>query len=400
MNFPLYIAKRYLRSKSSNNAINYITIIAAIGIVLGSAALFIVLSGFSGLRDFSLQFTSLVDPDLKATAKTGKSYTLTPEELIKLKKLKSVANFSQVIEEGAIFVFDNKKKAAYIKGVDSTYTLVSVVDSIMFQGGWLHQDTYQTIAGVGIAYQLGMGVLDYGKSIGVYVPKTGTGQISSVSQAFNRVRGFNVGLFDINETLNDNYVFAPIGMTRELLGFAPNQLTALEFKLQPGVDEGEAREEILSVLGDKVVLKNRIQLNEALYKMLNTENLAVYLIFTLILIIALFNVIGSIIMMILDRKATLHTLYNLGATVNNIRRIFFIQGSLMTLLGGVFGLLLGVMIVWLQKTFSLVMITSTLPYPVSFKLENLFIVALTIGILGILTSKLASSRITKNLIIQ
>ena len=155
-----------------------------------------------------------------------------------------------------------------------------------------------------------------------------------------------------------------------------------------------------NILGNKVIIKNRAQLNDALYKMLNTENLAVYLIFTLVLIIALFNVIGSIIMMILDKKKNLSTLFNLGATLKNIRRIFFLQGSLMSVLGGGIGLLLGCLIVWLQGQFSLIMITPHLPYPVTLKSMNFVIVFITISVLGILASKIASVRITKQLITE
>ena len=172
----------------------------------------------------------------------------------------------------------------------------------------------------------------------------------------------------------------------------------MEFRLVTGADEDVVRVKIQAILGDRVIIKNRAQLNDALYKMLNTENLAVYLIFTLVLIIALFNVIGSIIMMILDKKKTLHTLFNLGATLKEIRRIFFYQGSLMTLFGGIIGLLIGLSIVIMQKIFDIVMITSTLPYPVTIKSENFVIVFLTISVLGIMASKIASVRITKSLV--
>ena len=147
-----------------------------------------------------------------------------------------------------------------------------------------------------------------------------------------------------------------------------------------------------------LILKNRAQLNDALYKMLNTENLVVYLIFTLVLIIAFFNVIGSLIMMMLDKKRSLNTLFNIGVTIKDIRRIFFYQGSLMSIVGGFIGLLISLIIVFLQKTFSLVMITPSLAYPVNIKIENLFIVFVTISVLGIIASKIASVRVTKSLV--
>jgi lipoprotein-releasing system permease protein len=158
------------------------------------------------------------------------------------------------------------------------------------------------------------------------------------------------------------------------------------------------RQQLYDIFGDNIIIKTRAQLNDALYKMLNTENLAVYLIFTLVLIIALFNVIGSIIMMILDKKKNLNTLFNLGVTLKDIRRIFFLQGSLMTVLGGGLGLLLGYVIILLQDRFALIMITPSLPYPVTIKPINFIIVFATISVLGILASKIASSRISKQLI--
>ncbi|HLV14644.1 MAG TPA: FtsX-like permease family protein [Xanthomarina sp.] len=399
MNFSLYIAKRYLLSKSSNNAINFITIIAAIGVILGSASLFIVLSGFAGLKDFTLQFTSIIDPDLKAEASVGKSFLISEEEFTKLNELESVASYSKIIEERVFISFEDKSYPnGYIKGVDENFEVVNAVDSVIVLGSWLTQRTNQIVSGWGIANTLSFGVLNYGKRINLYVPKPGKGQITSANQAFNTFDAVNVGVFDVNENLNDKYIYAPIEMARLLLNYKENEVTAIEFKLNENATEAHARKEISSVLGDKILLKNSAQLNDALYKMLNTENLAVYLIFTLVLIIALFNVIGSIIMMILDKKSTLKTLFSLGATISNIRNIFFLQGSLMSIVGGIIGLILGCLVVWLQKTFSLIMITQSLPYPVTLKAENILIVFVTISILGVLASKIASVRISKNLV--
>jgi lipoprotein-releasing system permease protein len=399
MNFSLYIAKRYLLSKSSNNAINFITIIAAVGVILGSASLFIVLSGFAGLKDFTLQFTSIIDPDIKAEATTGKSFVISEDEFSKLNQLESVASYSKIIEERVFITFEDKSYTnSYIKGVDANFEIVNSIDSVLVLGSWLTQKTNQIVSGWGIANTLSFGVLNYGKRINLYVPKPGKGQITSANQAFNTFDAVNVGVFDVNENLNDKYIFAPIDMARALLNYKENEVTAIEFKLKENSTEEQARKEIISVLGDKIRLKNSAQLNDALYKMLNTENLAVYLIFTLVLIIALFNVIGSIIMMILDKKKTLKTLFNLGATISNIRNIFFLQGSLMAIVGGLIGLILGCIIVWLQSTFSLIMITQSLPYPVTLKAENLIIVFITISVLGIIASKIASVRISKKLV--
>jgi lipoprotein-releasing system permease protein len=193
-------------------------------------------------------------------------------------------------------------------------------------------------------------------------------------------------------------VYANIETVRYLLSFQPEQISALELKLNETADENIIKDKILNVLGNRVEIKNRAQLNGALYKMLNTENIVVYLIFTLVIIIALFNVIGALIMMILDKKESLYTLFNLGTTTDDIKRIFFLQGTLMTVLGGVIGLTIGFIVVFLQQQFDLVMITPSLPYPVTIKAINFAIVLLTIGSLGIVASKIASNRINKTLV--
>ncbi|MDC1379061.1 ABC transporter permease [Algibacter sp.] len=398
MSFSLYIAKRYLRSKSTNNAINFITYIAIIGVILGSASLFIVLSGFAGLKDFTLQFTSQVDPDLKAETTIGKSFILTDDEANQLNNLKDIAYYSKIVEERVFLASRDKNTLAVIKGVDEHFQNVVAIDSTLDHGNWLEQKSNQLVIGWGISNSLSLGVLDFTKPITVYVPKPGKGQITTTKNAFNSVNAISVGVFYINENLNDTYVYAPIDLAKHLLNYGPNQISSIEFRLKNGVDETQAKDNIQAILGDKVKLKNRAQLNDALYKMLNTENLAVYLIFTLVLIIAFFNVIGSLIMMMLDKKRSLNTLFNIGATVKDIRKIFFYQGTLIGVVGGLIGLGVALIITALQKTFSLVMITPTLAYPITIKIENFFIVFLTISVLGIIASKIASVRITKSMV--
>ncbi|QXP60599.1 ABC transporter permease [Olleya sp. HaHaR_3_96] len=398
MNFSLYIAKRYIRSKSSNNAINFITIIAIVGIVLGAASLFIVLSGFAGLRDFTLEFSSIIDPDLKAETTIGKSFILSDTQDQQLREIDGVADFSRIIEERVIASSDGVNHPAYIKGVDEKYNKITAIDSVIPYGNWLYSDTPQIVVGWAISNRLSVFVNDYSKIITLSVPKPGKGQVTSQSQALNQVNTINVGIYDINEELNNKYIFASIKTTRQLLNYQPNQITSLEFKLTDTADENTVKAKIKSILGDTMVIKNKDQLNDAIYKMLNTENLAVYLIFTLVLIIALFNVIGSIVMMILDKKKTLSTLYNIGASVTDIRNIFFYQGVLMTFIGGFLGLAIGYIIVQLQASFSLIMITPSLPYPVAVHFKNFIIVMLTISVLGIIASKIAASRITRDLV--
>ena len=374
------------------------TIIAATGTVIASAALFIVLSGFAGLKSFSLEFSSFVDPDLKVFPSEGKSFLITRADSLAIQSIKGIKAYSKTIEERVILEFDNKRQIVTMKGVDANFTLVTDIDTMVYYGNWLERNTDQIVSGGGISNKLSYGVLDLTRHQKIYVPKPGKGQITSVKGAFNSIKAYNIGIFDINEELNNEYIFANIETARYLLNYDENQVSSIEFKLDANANQTEIIQDLKSVFGNTVDIKDRAQLNDALYKMLNTENVAVYLIFTLVIIIALFNVIGALIMMILDKKESINTLFNLGTTTKDIRRIFFLQGSLMTVLAGTIGLILGLVIVFFQKQFALIMLTPSLPYPVELKFINIVIVSVTILVLGLLASKLASQRITKTLV--
>lgn len=395
LNFSLYIARRYLFTKSNNNAINIITIIAAIGVFAGALALFIVLSGFAGLKEFSLSFTNEFDPDLKVLPATGKVFTVSEENQLEVKQIKGIAASTNILEERVLLNFKNKNTPAYIKGVDENYQRVTAIDSSVIVGTWLHQDEPQVVIGGELSRKLSLGILDYSAVLNIMVPRPGKGQITDPKKAFNSVKTVVTGLYSINEDLDSKYVFTPIGLARTLLNRKPREFSSVEIKLTPDADEDDVTEHLKSVFGSKIIVKNRIQLNDKLYKMLNTENLAVYLIFTLVLIIALFNVGGAIVMAILDKRHNIKTLYNLGAQTKQIKRIFFLQGSLLTLTGGVIGLLVGFIVIYLQLQFNLVMITQTLPYPVLLKAENVVIVFATIMVLGITASYIGSTRVSK-----
>lgn len=374
------------------------TLIASGGVIIASASLFIVLSVFTGLKDFSLQFSSFVDPDIKLLSRKGKSFMITEADMSKLIKIEGIYDYSMVIEERVIIKSENKNLLATLKGIDENYLKVTNVDSMMARGNWITFGNNEVVSGWGISNNLSFGVFDFLKPLSLYVPKAGKGQFSSLRGAYNSVYVNNVGLFDINEELNNEYVYSDISLARTLLNYSDNQYTSIELKLTEGADETIVREEIENKFANTFVIKNREQLNDALYKMLNTENLAIYLIFTLVIIIALFNVIGAIIMMILDKKRSLNTLFNLGAETKSIKSIFFLQGSLMTVISGIIGVILGLVVVFLQQNLDLVMLTPDLPYPVGIKFLNVIIVLATIFVLGIVASRIASARITKQLI--
>tara|TARA_R100001369_G_scaffold29172_1_gene52488 strand:- start:189679 stop:190845 length:1167 start_codon:yes stop_codon:yes gene_type:complete len=381
-----------LFTKSSNNAINIITVIAAIGVFAGAFSLFIVLSGFSGLKDFSLSFTNEFDPDLKIYPESGKILSLTEDQKTALLKVNGVEAFSEVIEERVFLDYKSKNHTAFIKGVDANYQKVNAVDSSIVFGTWLTQSEFQVVAGNGISRLLSLSTFDYNNLLDIMVPRPGKGQITNAAQAFNRESVIVTGIYSVNEELDNKYIFSNIQFARDLLQMDPEEVSALEVKVDPTVDIESIRSELKSVFNNEVLIKDRAQLNETLYKMLNTENLAVYLIFTLVLIIALFNVVGSIIMVILDKRENIKTLHNLGATKRSIRSIFFLQGTLMTLVGGTLGLVCGLILIYLQLQFNFVMITPSLPYPVKIKVENIALVFFTISILGISASYIAASR--------
>ncbi len=395
MKFSYYIAKRYLFTKSKNNAINIITIIAAIGVFAGALALFIVLSGFSGLKEFSLSFSNEFDPDLKILPKTGKLISVDKSKLKKLESIEGIAAFSKTIEERVLLNFNNKNTPASIKGVDENYLNVNQIDSALIAGTWVHQNENQVVIGNGISRKLTLGAQGYGDILQLLVPRPGKGQITDPSKAFNKVNTMVTGIFSVNEELNNRYLFSSFKVAKKLLEIEENKISAIEIKLLPNANEEDIKEKLLSIFKEEVIIKNRIQLNDKLYKMLNTENLAVYLIFTLVLIIALFNVGGAIVMAILDKRQNIKTLYNLGATTNTIKQIFFLQGTLLTFFGGMIGLLIGLLIIFLQLNYELVMITATLPYPVLLKVENILIVFFTIMILGITASYIGATRVGK-----
>lgn len=393
MNFPFYIAKRYLFAKSGNNAINIITLIASLGVIVGTAALFIILSGFSGLRTFSGSLLDISDPDIKISPVKGKSFLYTDSLHNTLKSNSKIADFSKVIEERVFLKSGGKQQIAYVKGVDYNYIRVVKLDSAIQTGTWLHPDYKNTsVLGNGLAFKLSLGVLNFGESLEILVPKTGTGVLNP-----NSVRTIQtkiVGVYSGTEEFENKYVFVSNLQAQHLLDYQEHQYTAVEIKLREGVDADDFASALQKQLGTRFKVQTKAQLNELFYKVINTENFVSYLIFTLIMIIAMFNVVGAIIMMIIDKKANLKTLLDLGTTLKEVKRIFVLQGFLLTLVGMSVGLTLSVIIVFIQQQFELFMITENIAYPVELKLNNLLIVITTILVLGFLAAKIASSRIS------
>lgn len=398
MNFPLYIAKRYILSKSKSNAINIISVIALGGIIVGTLALFVVLSVFSGLREYSVQFTNNFDPDLKVITVKGKSFLITADDEKKINSISGIATISKTVEERVLFSFNGKQQVTYIKGVDREFQNSNDISKNLFNGQWLKSDTPQAVIGYGISQKLSLGLFDFNNPLEVYVPKPKKGQIQSVDEDFNVDYLMPVGIYAVSEELDSKYVFVDLNLSQQLMGFQPNEVTGIEIKTQPNSDREKIKTEIETLFQGKVKVKTREELNSTLHKMLNTENIAVYLIFTLVIIVALFNLVGALIMIIIEKKNNLKTLLNLGAEVSDLRKVFLLQGVLLSFFGGLIGLVLGTIIVFLQQKFSLIMITDSLAYPVVFEISNLLIVLATILFLGFFAAFIASSRVSKKLL--
>jgi len=396
LNFPFYIAKRYVRSKSSQNAVNIINFITFLVIVIGSAALFIVLSGFAGLKTFSLSFTNVFDPDLKAQPVTGKFFSITEAQEKQLSEMKGIVSYAKEIEEKVFLQHREKSEIAYIKGIDANYTKTIAVDSTIYFGEW-NIGEQEGVAGLGIVNALGVSVGYTRNPLKILALKPGKGSLSAQQSFTNTLPLLISGVYQVEESLDKKYIFVDLPLAQALLEKDATQISGINFKLETEANMTLAKKQIATIFEDTVLLKTREELNSSLYKMLNTENIATYLIFTLVLIIALFNVVGAIIMMILDKQQNSKTLFNLGVTIKELRRIYFVQGILVTTAGGIIGVLIGTLLIGSQLLFGWVKIGS-IDYPVELQLINLLIVLATITVLGILASKIASSRINAKLV--
>jgi len=383
-------------SKSSNNAINVMSFLAAFGVFVSAAALFVVLSGFAGLKDYSLEFVSYASPDLKVEASLGKSFQLSEDDY---KELSSFSDFSSVhkaVQERVLVATDKNSQIVLLTGVDGAFP-ETTIDSLLVKGRWFAENEKELVVGWGVGNNLGLEIFDNINTPVVFAPKPGSGQVLSVDSAFNRSSFLTVGVFELNEEANNLEAFTSLVAAQKLLGYNKLQITSLNFYFDDNTKESVAIEKIKTILGGSFIYKNRLAQHDTLYKMLNTERAAVYLIFTLVIIIALFNVVGALIMMILEKRNDLKVLVGLGLLKSQISKVFFYQGLLISVTGSVLGILFGFFLVLLQDSFSLFMITPLLAYPVSVSANTFGVVFITVVLLGGLASKTASSQAVKAL---
>ena len=391
------IAWRYFFSKSQQTVINRINSIALLVIIVATASLMIVLSAFSGLKEFGLSFSNAFDPDYKVLPRKGKVILLDSLSIKKLEKISCINALAPVLEEKVFLSFNEKSQVAFLKGINKHYLSVIPADSLVAIGEWLIPESNSVVAGYGIGASMDLGVYDYNNFLNISVPKKSIkGNLNQ--NPFYSQQAVVVGLYQISQDIDKKYVFSSISFARKLFQYPKDAYSAIEIQIKPNTSHDFLSQELRKILGENFVLKDRVAQNTALYKMLKTENIAVYLIFTLVLIIAMFNVVGALVMMILDKKPDMKILEAMGATTNSLRKVFFILGLLISLIGGAIGIVFASLLIVIQQVRPLLFVPGTsLPYPVNFYFENFILVIMTLTILGMISSGWVSRGIKSNL---
>ena len=390
MSVVLKIAWRYFFSKSGQTVINRINSIALLVIIVATSALMIVLSAFSGLKDFGLSFSNIFDPDFRIIPKLGKTISLESSKIHRLEKVDGIKAFSPILEEKVFLSFKEKNQVANLKGVGLDYLNVIPADSLVSVGEWLVPESNAIVAGYGIGADMNLGVYDYGSFLNISIPRKNSN--SSLRQnPFYTQQAVTIGLYQISEDIDQKYIFSTLDFARDLLQYPQNVFSSIEIKASPEANSKDLKKKIQKIMGDSVQIKDRTQINTALYKMLNTEHLAIYLIFTLVLIVALFNVVGALVMMILDKKPQMNILKAMGITQHQLGQTFFLLGMMIVLFGGIIGLVLSSVLILIQQWDPFINIPGTsLAYPVKWEFENILIVMGTLLLLGSLASAWAS----------
>lgn len=386
MRFSLFVAFRYFFSSSKQTIVNIINRISLAVVLVATAALFIVLSAFSGLKTFGLSFSNNFDPDLRISPASGKTLVLTEAQREKMKQLKFIEAFSPVLEEKIFLRFEDKTQVAFLKGVEESIRSVIEIDALISRGNWFKNEFNEVIIGGSIANNLSLGIYDYSSFLTLSVPRRNSG-LSLGKSPFREEKAIVSGIYFASEDIDKKYLLARMDLARTLLERKENVYSVIEIKTRGDFSSQEATAFLQPLFEQDIIVRNRSQLNAALYKMLKAENIAVYLIFSLIIVIALFTVVGAISMIFLDKKGQMHILLTMGVLPKEIQSIFFFLGGMISWFGGVLGIVLGGVLVFVQQFFPFLYVPGTpLAYPVELRLENVLIVLGTIGLLGVLTA--------------
>ena len=401
MNLSFYIARRYLLGKKSQNAINIISGISILGIATGTMALVIVLSVFNGFDSVVKSLFNTFDPDIQISAVEGKTFTPDPVKSSAILALPGVAALSEVLEENVLLLYNDKQHIATIKGVDEAFRDVSGLDSMVYDGEMKLKDRNRSYAvvGQGVAYSLGIG-LNFINPLYVYtIDRTAKINMSQPEEAIRRDFLYPSGIFLIEQDYDSKYIITSIDFTRELLSYR-SEVSHLEVKLDPGFPADGVQNEIKALMGEGFQVKNREQQNELFYRVMRSEKWAIFLILTFILIIASFNVIGSLSMLIIDKKKDILTLRNMGAGNRLIKRIFLMEGWLISIIGSVSGLFLGTAISWVQQRFGVIKLTGSGTfiidsYPVQIESFDIFLIWITVLVIGLFAARYPVQQISK-----
>jgi len=403
MNFPFYIARRYLFAKKSHNVINIISIISLVGVATGVTALVIVLSVFNGFDSLIKKMYSTFDAEIKVKVVEGKTFSAHAAEIEKLRNLEGVAVFSEVLEENALFRYRDRQNIGMIKGVSRNYTELTGVDTMMVDGTFQLWRGSQPLAiiGQGVAYYLNANLSQF-DPLTIYVPKRGKMASISPENAFTTKGIMPSGVFAIEQEFDMQYVFVPIEFARTLLEYN-DEVTSIELKAKPGVKIEDLQKRVESLLGNRYKVLNRYQQNESLYRTMKTEKFAIGLILSLILVIASFNIIGSLSMLIIDKRSDVETLRSMGADNELIQKIFMAEGMLISMGGTIVGTILGLIICWLQISFGLVKLQGTGnfivdAYPVDIQMFDISFVLVIVIVIGYLAARFPVRIITKRIL--
>lgn len=387
MKLSLYIAKRYLFAKKSRNAINIISAVSVAGVAVGTMALIIILSVFNGLERMVSQIFNTFDPDIKITATVGKTFIPDTARLKLLANVKGLSCYSLTIEENALLKYGSRQTIATIKGIDDSYARVSNIDSSMFEGEFrLRSDKGRpyAIPGLGVATYLGIRV-SFITPLEILYPRKSGGTSISAENSLNQKFIFPSGIFQVEKEYDSKYVYIPIDLARELTE-TDKGVTTIEIKFKQNADPRIVQKDIVKIFGKEFNVQNRYEQQAIFYKVMRSERLAIFFILTLILVIASFNIIGSLTMLIIEKERDIEILKSLGADNNLIRKIFIFEGWLISIIGALSGVVLGFIVCWLQQRYGLVKLNSQSlimdSYPVVMKLKDFLIVPVTVLLIG------------------
>lgn len=399
-NIAFYIASRYLLSKKGSTAVTFITWLAVGAMTVAVAAMFVIISVFSGLEVFNQNLISNLHADLTVKSSSGKTINDLKKINNILKNNKDILHFSRVIEEKVYLNYNGKGDIAYLRGVDSAYTKVNPIDSTIFYGKYpSFEYSNEVVMENSLDNRLSIPVDSVKDFATVFMPKSGTGIINKEEDIYNKKNILVTGVFPGNDQLN-NYIFAPIELSEELLQLPRNSAYQVVIKLKNPENTNKVKQNLLSSIGKGVEIKTKQEENAAFWKMINTEKLFIYLIFALVIFITTFNLAGAIIILQLDKKQQAKSLISLGFPLSHLRKTYFYTGILIVVLGVISGLILGSALCFFQLYTELFKAVENVPFPVKIVAENYFIVAATASLFGIsiswFFSKISKDYITKS----